>query len=54
MSIILIVMVLVLVLGGGGFHGSRAGLRDGELLGLVLLILVVFLTGNLGSAPVVR
>ena len=58
MSLILIVLVLVLLLGGGGFYGSRAGWRGphyGGLLGLVLLILVVlYLTGNLGSGSVIR
>jgi hypothetical protein len=47
--------LLVLVFGGGGaYYGSRSGWRGphygGGLLGLVLLILLVlFLTGNLGG-----
>ena len=58
MSLILIVVLLVLLLGGGGVYGSRAGWRGphyGGLLGLVLLILIVLLlTGNLRSGPVLR
>ena len=55
MPIILIILLLVLVFGGGGaYYGSRSGWRGphygGGLLGLVLLILLVlFLTGNLGG-----
>jgi hypothetical protein len=60
MSIILIVIVLVLLLGGGGaYYGPRAGWRGphygGGLLGLVLLILLIlWLTGNLGGGPRIR
>ena len=60
MSIILIVVLLVLLLGGSGaFYGSRAGWRGphfgGGLLGLVVLVVVVlWITGNLGSGPVLR
>jgi hypothetical protein len=58
MPLIVIIVLLVLLLGGGGFYGSRAGWGGphfGGLLGLVLLILVIlWLTGNLGGGPVVR
>ena len=58
MPLILIIVLLVLLLGGGGFYGSRAGWRGphyGGLFGLVLLILVIlWLTGNLGGGPVIR
>lgn len=59
MSLLLIIIVLVLLLGGGGaWYGPRAGWRGpqyGGLLGLVLIILLVlFLTGNLGGGPVLR
>ena len=60
MSIILIVIVLVLLLGGGAaYYGPRAGWRGphygGGLLGLVLLILLIlWLTGNLGGGPMMR
>ncbi len=58
MPLIVIIVLLVLLLGGGGFYGSRAGWgrpHYGGLLGLVLLILVIlWLTGNLGGGPVVR
>jgi len=60
MPIILIVILLVLVLGGGGaYYGPRAGWRGphygGGLLGLVLLVLLVlWLTGNIGSGPLMR
>ena len=60
MSIILIVIVLVLLLGGGGaYYGPRAGWSGphygGGLLGLILLILLVlWVTGNLGRGPMLR
>ena len=60
MSIILIIIVLVLLLGGGGaYYGPRAGWSGphygGGLLGLVLLILLIlWLTGNLGRTPILR
>ncbi len=58
MSLILIIVILVVLLGGGGFYGSRSGWRGphyGGLLGLVLIILLVlWLTGNLGSGPAIR
>ena len=58
MSLILIIVVLVVLLGGGGFYGSRAGWGGphyGGLFGLVVLILVIlWLTGNLGNVPVIR
>jgi hypothetical protein len=52
--IIVIVLVILLFGGGGRYYGSRAGWRGphygGGLLGLVLLILLIlWLTGNLGS-----
>jgi hypothetical protein len=52
--------VLVLLLGdGGAFYGSRAGWGGphygGGLLGLVLIILLIlWLTGNLGGGPMMR
>ncbi len=60
MSTILIVILLVLLLGGGGaFYGRGAGWRGphygGGLLGLVLLIvLILWLTGNLGGGAGIR
>ena len=58
MPLILIIVLLVVLLGGGGVYGSRAGWGGphyGGLLGLVLLILVIlWLTGNLGSGPAIR
>ncbi len=60
MPIILIVILLVLLLGGGGaYYGRGAGWGTphygGGLLGLVLLVLLVlWLTGNLGSGAHVR
>ena len=60
MSIILIVILLVLLLGGGGaYYGPRAGWSGphygGGLLGLVLIILLVlWLTGNIGGGPMMR
>ena len=60
MSILLIV-VLVLLLGGGGgyYYGRGAGWGTphygGGLLGLVLItLLILWLTGNLGGGPMVR
>ena len=51
-------VLLVVLLGGGGVYGSRAGWGGphyGGLLGLVLVILLVlWLTGNLGGGPVIR
>jgi len=58
MSLVLVIVLLVLLLGGGGaFYGPRAGWRGphygGGLLGLVLLIvLILWLTGNLGGGRV--
>jgi hypothetical protein len=60
MLIILLIVVLVLLLGGGGaYYGPRAGWRGphygGGLLGLVLLILLIlWLTGNLRGGPMMR
>jgi hypothetical protein len=59
MSVLLIVVLLVLLLGGGGaLYGSRAGwggTHYGGLLGLVVLVLVVlWLTGNLSAGPMLR
>jgi hypothetical protein len=60
MPIILIVILLVLLLGGGGaYYGPRAGWRGphygGGLVGLVLLVLLIlWLTGNIGSGPLMR
>lgn len=59
MSIILI-LVLVLLLGGGGaYYGPRAGWRGphygGGLLGIVvLMLLVLWVTGNLGGGLAIR
>jgi hypothetical protein len=60
MPLILVVVLLVLLLGGGGaYYGPRWGWGaphyGGGLLGLVLLIvLILWLAGNLGGGPVVR
>lgn len=59
MSLLLIIILLVLLFGGGGaFYGSRAGWRGpqyGGLFGLILIVLLVlFLTGNLGGGPGLR
>jgi hypothetical protein len=59
MPVILVVILLVLLLGGGGaYYGRGAGWGSphyGGLLGLILLILVVlWLTGNLGGARPIR
>lgn len=58
MSTLLIVILLILLLGGGGYYGRGAGWRGphfGGLLGLVLLILLVlWLTGNLGGVRPIR
>jgi hypothetical protein len=58
MPLIVIILLLVLLLGGGGVYGSRAGWGGphyGGLLGTVVLILVIlWLTGNLGGGPVIR
>jgi hypothetical protein len=58
MPLILIIVLLVVLLCGGGVYGSRAGWGGphyGGLFGLVLLILVIlWLTGNLGSGPAIR
>src|SRR3954451_2441987 len=54
---LIVLLILILLLGGGGvFYGRGAGWGGphygGGLLGLVLLVLLVlFLTGNLGSGP---
>ncbi len=59
--IILLIVVLILLFGGGGgyYYGRGAGWRGpqygGGLLGLVVLVLVVlWLTGNLGAGPALR
>ena len=58
MSLVLIIVLVVLLFGGGGaFYGSRAGWGGphygGGLLGLVVLILLIlWLTGNLGGGRV--
>jgi hypothetical protein len=58
MPLIVIIVLLVVLLGGGGFYGSRAGWGGPHysgLLGLVLLILLIlWLTGNLAGGPVIR
>jgi hypothetical protein len=60
MPILLIVIVLVLLFGGGGaYYGRGAGWGTphygGGLLGLVLLILLIlWLTGNLGGVRPIR
>jgi hypothetical protein len=54
-TLVIVLLVLLLLFGGGGgYYGRRAGWRGpqygGSLLGLILLILLVlWLTGNLGS-----
>jgi len=60
MSILLIV-VLVLLLGGGGgaYYGRGAGWGTshygGGLFGLALIVLLIlFLTGNMGSGMMIR
>jgi len=60
MSILLIV-ILVLLLGGGGgyYYGRGAGWGTphygGGLLGLILiLVLILWLTGNLGGGSMMR
>lgn len=60
MSLILIILILVLVFGGGGVYMGRG--RNwgtphygGGLFGLILLIvLVLWLTGNLGGGTMMR
>jgi len=60
MPTLLIVIVLVLLFGGGGaYYGRGAGWGtphySGGLLGLVLLILLIlWLTGNLGGVRPIR
>ena len=59
MSLLLIIVLLVLLLGGGGaWYGPRNNWRGpqyGGLLGLILIVLLVlYLTGNVGSGPVLR
>lgn len=52
MTTILIIIVVVILLGGGGYWGfSQWGNQGlGGVLGLVLIIvLILWLTGNLGS-----
>ena len=53
-----IAIVIILLGGGGAFYGRGAGwggAHYGGLLGLILLILLVlFLTGNLGTVHPVR
>jgi len=55
---LIVLLILVVLLGGGGFYGRGAGWgapHYGGLLGLVLLIvLVLFLTGNLGAVHPIR
>lgn len=50
---------MLLLDGGGAFYGSLAGWGGphygGGLLGLVLIILLIlWLTGNLGGGPMIR
>jgi hypothetical protein len=59
--LILLIVVLVLLFGGGGgyYYGRGAGWGGPQygsgLLGLiVILVLILWLTGNLGGGPVVR
>jgi len=59
--IILLIVVLILLFGGGGgyYYGRGAGWRapqyGGGFLGLVLVILLVlWLTGNIGAGPALR
>ena len=59
--LILLIIVLVLLFGGGGgyYYGRGAGWGTphygGGVLGLVLIILLIlWLTGNLGSGPMMR
>jgi hypothetical protein len=59
--IIVLLVVLILLFGGGGgyYYGRGAGWRGpqygGGLLGLVVLILLVlWFTGNLAGGPVIR
>ena len=48
MLLILLIVVLVLALGGGGWAHSRYGARGWSPAGIILLvILVMWLTGNL-------
>ena len=60
MLIVLIVLLVLLFGGGGGYYyglgaGWGAPHYGGGLLGLVLLIvLILWLTGNFGGGPVVR
>ncbi len=56
--LILLIVVLILLFGGGGgyYYGRGAGWRapqyGGGLLGLVVLVLLVlWLTGNLAGGP---
>jgi hypothetical protein len=58
---ILLIIVLVLLFGGGGgyYYGRGNGWSTphygGGLLGLVLVIcLILWLTGNIGAAPMLR
>ncbi len=58
---IILIIVLVLLFGGGGsyYYGRNAGWGTphygGSLVGLVLVVLVVlWLTGNLGAGPMMR
>jgi hypothetical protein len=58
---VLLIIVLVLLFGGGGgyFYGRGNGWSaphyGGGLLGLVLIVLaVLFFTGNLGAGPLIR
>jgi hypothetical protein len=59
--LILLIIVLVLLFGGGGgyYYGRDAGWGTphygGGLLGLVLIVLLIlWLTGNIGGGPVIR
>lgn len=60
MSLILIVLILLLVFGGGGLYMGRGrnwGSQHygGGLVGLIVLIVIVlWLTGNLGGGQMMR
>ena len=59
-SLLIVVLVLVLLGGGGGYYyGRGAGWGTphygGGALGLVLMVLLIlWLTGNLGGGPLMR
>jgi hypothetical protein len=59
MNILLIVLLVLLLGGGGSYYGRGAGWGapqfGGGLVGLVLLVIVVmWLAGNLGAGSVIR